>query len=99
MTELEQTEVKLARLQEQLAGAREAVSLQAREYERRLGELNHNASQSWEELRKMQDKYVPLHVWEIQHEVVVARIAKLERSAYVLITFVALLEIVLRFVR
>src|SRR3990167_2689653 len=35
--------VKIARLEEQVAGLREAVKLQAAEYERRLAELNHAA--------------------------------------------------------
>ena len=61
----EDIEVRLARLEVSVAGEiralREARDLQAKEYERRLETLNHEAAQ----LKSMQSSYVPRETYDL----------------------------------
>lgn len=57
---IRQLELHVARLQEQLSASREALRLQASEYERRLDVLNH----AHEEARQVLNTYVPREAFE-----------------------------------
>jgi hypothetical protein len=57
-------ETKIARLEEKLEAAKEALQLQSREYNRRLDLLNGEA----ERLRQMQATYLPREAFNIIYE-------------------------------
>ena len=87
-------QTKIARLEEQLNGAKEALKIQAAEYERRLDILNGEA----ERLRQMQATYLPREVYDTQHESLEQRLEVVTKFMYVGIGLAIAIEIILRFV-
>jgi hypothetical protein len=72
-------EKKLAILEERLQGAKEALKLQADEYERRLEILNHEAQQ----LKDMQTTYIPRETYEISHKSLEMKLENVQKLVYV----------------
>jgi FtsZ-binding cell division protein ZapB len=75
-TELLALEIK--HLRELLQVKEEALKLQATEYERRLASLNHEA----EQLKSMQNTYIPREVFDRTVESMTGRIGAVEKSLW-----------------
>jgi hypothetical protein len=88
-------ETKIARLEEQLKGAREALSLQAREYERRLQDLNGEAGR----LQEMQQTYLEKNVYEIGHRYLTERLDSVTKLVYIGLGAVLAIELLLKFIQ
>jgi len=86
-------EIKIVRLEEQLKGARETLSLQAREYERRLDILNHEA----EQLKTMQINYVPRETHDNFRREIEEKMNGFGRLVYIGVGICLATEIVLQF--
>lgn len=81
---------------EKITAAEKALAMQAKEYERRLADLNHEADQ----LKSMQGTYVQKSIYEIQRtaleEKLEGKINQNSRLLYIGIGIVMALEFVLR---
>ena len=72
-----------------------ALELQAREYMRRLDDLNHEA----ERLRIMQTTYLPREIYITQHNVVERKIEEIQKLVYIGAGVIMVLQVVLMFLR
>ncbi len=86
---------KIARLQEQLQGAKDALALQAREYERRLDILNNEADR----LRDIQATYLPRELYEAGHRELTTKIESLQKMVFIGLGIILAVEALLRFIK
>ncbi len=73
-SDLNDLRVEVARIQEHLRATDAALSLQAKEYERRLDALNHAHA----EARSILTTYLPREVYEKQQEILLLRVSVVE---------------------
>jgi uncharacterized protein YjbK len=71
----ENLEVRLAVMESQMADLKHGIALQAREYERRLEELNHAHERQVESNRH----YVSREAWELKHSELEIRVLTIDR--------------------
>jgi hypothetical protein len=88
-------EKKIAVLEERLEGSKDALRLQAAEYERRLDMLNGEA----ERLRQMQTTYVEKSVYEIAHKYLTEKIDAIQKIVWMAMGGLLLLEIALKYIK
>jgi hypothetical protein len=88
-------EIKVARLEEQIAAAKEALTLQSEEYQRRLDILNGEAGQ----LKAMQAKYLPREVADNEFKNIHSKIEALQRLVYIGVGVIIALEIILQIIK
>ena len=84
--------VKIAVLHEQIKSSDKSLLIQAKEYERRLESLNHEA----ERLRVMQATYLPREVYETHHKELKNKIEALQKLVFVGMGFLLCLELALK---
>jgi len=90
-----EADIKIAVLEERLEGAKEALSLQALEYQRRLDALNGEA----ERLRQMQSTYLPRESYEIAHRELVNKIEIVQKICFIGIGVAIAVEFLLSFLK
>ena len=104
---LQELEKHFARLEERLKlkfeASERALEMQAREYERRLADLNHNAdklaalhAEASSKLERIQGTFMPRELYESQQEALKRAIADNSRLIYIGLGIVIALEILLR---
>lgn len=86
---------KIAVLEERLTGAQDALKIQAREYERRLETLNHEAQQ----LKDMQAKYLPREVYEANYKETNTKIEALQKYIWIGVGGLLVIELVLKYIK
>jgi hypothetical protein len=86
---------KIAILEERIAAGKEALILQAQEYQRRLDILNGEA----ERLKNMQETYLPRETYEANHKYLEEKMNTLQKYIWIGVGGAMVLEIVLRFVK
>jgi len=94
IAELEKVLVRLdERMERKFEAAEKALIMQAKEYDRRLSDLNHEA----ERLKIMQNTYVSQGVYEIKHQSLVDKIDGNSRLIFIGMGILLCLELLLRF--
>jgi len=86
---------RIAVLEAVIASNEKTLKLQAREYSRRLADLNGEA----ERLRQMQETYVPKSVYDIQHQILIEKIETNQKMLYIGIGILLALQVVLSFIK
>ena len=79
-------------LEVKLESAEKALTLQAKEYERRLADLNGEAAR----LMEMQSKYLPRETYEIQHRELQSKIETNQKLIFIGMGIVLAIEFILR---
>ena len=94
-SEIEVLKIELGHIRELMALRDKAMELQAKEYERRLAMLNHEADQ----LKSMQINYMPREVAEKNYESLNARVGAVEKSLWRISGALAIVYIVIQFLQ
>ena len=78
-----------------ITNSERALTLQAKEYERRLDGLNSEASK----LVDMQARYVTREVYDVQHDKLATEVYNLQKIVYIGMGILGALQFVLRFIK
>jgi len=92
---MEDSKIEIAVLKEKFISNDRSLTLQAKEYERRLNDLNGEANR----IKNMQETFLPREVYTSRYDLLNTKIEALEKLVYVGLGLFIAIEFILRFIK